>query len=107
MVELRDRSAKDGFGNDVEAYEDPVTVEDVLVQPGACTELDSTRPEGIKVSLTLHFPKSWSGDLRGARVTLFDEYADTYRVVSRPVSYQRELCPTKWNMPVEVVIVDG
>ena len=46
LVELRVRDARDGFGNDVESYAEPAAVDNVLVAPGACAELDETRPEG-------------------------------------------------------------
>ena len=106
-VMLRDRTSRDAFGNDAEAYGEPVDVPNVLVQRGKCAELDSTRPEGVDVVLTLHFPKTWTGRLRGALVSLDGEYAGTYRVVSDPMPYQPELCPTDWDMPVEVEAVDG
>ena len=107
IVSLRDRNARDSFGNDVEAYAKPVTVGNVIVQRGACAELDSTRPEGVRVALTLHFPKTWTGMLRGAKVELSGDYAGSYRVVGDPMPYQDGLCPTDWNMPVEVEAVDG
>ncbi len=108
-VMLRDRSARDGFGNDVEAYLPPVDVADVAVQPGACGELDATRPEGVRVALTLHFPKGWTGDLRGAKVTLDGRWAGEYRVVGIPMPYDEANCPphVPWNMPVEVEATDG
>ena len=106
-VMQRDRTSRDAFGNDAESYDKAVEVSNVLVQRGKCDELDSTRPEGVDVVLTLHFPKTWSGRLRGALVELAGEYAGTYRVVGDPMPYQPELCPTDWDMPVEVEAVDG
>jgi len=106
-VSLRDRTARDAFGNDAEAYANPVEVGNVIVQRGACEELGSERHEGVRVALTLHFPKTWAGRLRGAKVELSGEYAGTYRVIGDPMPYQPELCPTDWNMPVEVEAVDG
>ncbi len=106
-VELRERNARDGFGNDIEAYAAPQDVDNVLVTPGACAELDSMRPEGVRVALTLHLPKGWTQGLRGARVTLPAPYAGTYRVVGDPRPYMDANCPTPWHMPVEVEAVDG
>ena len=106
-VQLRDRTARDDFGNDVEAYETPIDVGNVLVQPGACEDLDAARPEGVRVSLTLHFPKTWTGDLRGAKVTLDGRWAGDYMVVGDPKPYDDANCPTPWDMPVEVEAVDG
>lgn len=108
-VELRVRDERDGFGNDVEAYAAPQAVENVLVIPGACAELDATRPEGVRVALTLHFPNGWTADMRGARVTLPAPYdcGKPYRVIGDPRPYMDENCPTPWHMPVEVEAVDG
>ena len=108
-VRLRIRDARDGFGNDVEAYAEPVAVDGVAVQPGSCDDLDATRPEGVRVALTLHFPKTWEGDLRGAKVELDGRWAGTYRVVGIPMPYDVDNCPSAvpWNMPVEVEAVDG
>ena len=97
---------RDSFGNDIEVY-GAHTVDNVLVVPGPCKDLDASRPEGVIAALTLHFPKSWAGRLRGAKVTLAGDYAGTYSVIGDPMPYQRELCPTDWCMPVEVEAVDG
>ncbi len=108
-VELRKRDARDGFGNDVEAYAEAVSVPNVLIAPGACAELDSTRPEGVRVAYTLHFPKTFSGDLRGARIALPVSFAGMgkVRVIGSPEPYMDANCPTPWHMPVEVEAIDG
>lgn len=77
----------------------------VLVAPGACSDLDASRPEGARVALTLHFPKSWCGaSLKGARVDLRGR---RFRVVGDPVPYTASNVPGGYNMPVEVEAVDG
>lgn len=106
-VELRVRDARDAFGNDVEAYAAPVDVSPVLVTPGACAELDSVRPEGVVVAFTAHFPKTWTGSLRGAQVTLPAPWGGPYKVVGDPKPYMPQNTPTPWNMPVELEAVDG
>lgn len=110
-VELRQHGARDALGNDVEAYAAPVDVGNVLVQPGATADLDASRPEGVTVALTLQFPKAWSGDLRGARVTLPAPWSwgNPYRVVGVPMPYDPQNCPpiVPWNMAVEVEAADG
>lgn len=106
-VELRRRSSRDSFGNTVEEYENPVDVANVLVTPGACEDLNSTRPEGVKVALTLHMPKEWASRMRGARVSLSGPWDGVYRVVGDPMPYMDENCPTAWHMPVEVERTDG
>lgn len=117
---------RDGFGNVIEAYSTPADVDNVLIAPGTAQDLDDTRPEGVRVALTLHFPKGWASaigatttttttttgpdapvTLRGAKVTLYGAYAGTYRVVGDPKPYMDGLTPTQWNMPVEVEAYDG
>lgn len=110
-VELRRRDARDALGNDVEAYQEPVTVGNVLVQPGTTDDLDASRPDGVTVAATLHFPKEWSGDLRGARVTLPApwDWGNPYRVVGVPMRYVAQDCPplVPWDMAVLVEATDG
>ena len=106
-VMLRVRDARDSFGNDVEEWADPEDVSGVLVVPGGCEELAPTRPEGVRVALTLHFPKTWAKRMRGAKVALTGRWAGTYRVIGDPVPYMDANCPSPWDMPVEVEAVDG
>ena len=95
-------SGTDRLGNP--AYGEPTaeTVSDVLVQPGPTSELDATRPEGVSVAYTLHFPKAFSGSLEGCSVTLPEPWAGTYRVIGDPRPYMAANCPTRWNRTVEV-----
>ena len=108
-VELRADTTRDALGNDVEAYAAAQDVDNVIVQPGPTADLDAARPEGVNVALTLHFPKTWTGDLRGARVTLPAPWTwgNPYRVVGNPEPYMDASCPTSWHMPVEVSATDG
>lgn len=108
-VELRQWGARDDFGNDIESYAAPIAVDNVAIQPGRCEDLDTARPEGVLVALTLHFPKTWTQSLRGARVTITGRWAGTYSVIGDPVPYDEQNCPplVPWNMPVEVERVDG
>lgn len=94
----------DDVGDRVVAKLDPKPVF-VLVAPGACSDLDASRPDGARVALTLHFPKSWCGaPLKGARVDLRGR---RFRVVGDPVPYTAVNVPGCYNMPVEVEAVDG
>lgn len=87
----------------------PTTVDNVLIVPGATTDLEETRPDGVTVALTLHFPKTYSGDLRGCSVVLDGEYAGTYHVIGEAHPYPKENCPDKnpWYMAVEVEACHG
>lgn len=81
------------------------TVEDVLVQVGSTNDLTgSIRPDGVEVKFTLHFPKTYNVDLRGAQVQVRGEW---YGVIGSPAWYTVENCPTKWNYPVEVSVING
>ena len=97
----------DRFGEPV--YGEPVAqiVDNVLVVPGATADLEASRPDGVTVALTLHFPKTFNGDMRGCSVVLTGQFAGTYRVIGEPKLYQDENTPTQWHMPVEVEVVYG
>ena len=106
-VRLRVQGPRDALGNISWTHSAPVPV-DVIVAPGACAELGGSRPEGVRVALTLHFPKDWGGgSLRGALVDVPEPWKGTYRVIGNPVPYCEPMTPCAWNMPVEVEAVDG
>lgn len=106
-VRLRASDAVDIYGDDIAAYADPVDVHGVLVVPGTSVEFGENRQDGIRVELTAHFPKEWSGDLRGAKVDLPAPYGDGWDVVGNPMPYMPENTPGRWNMPVGLVRSDG
>lgn len=107
-VHLRDWSARDRLGNHVESYLAPTTAP-VLVAPGSTNDLSASRPEGVRVDLTLHFTRSWTDpqSLRGARVELPAPWAGTFRVVGVPEAYVPSLVPGDLYLPVEVQSYDG
>jgi len=100
---------KDRFGNVVRAFyeQDFIDVDDVLVSPGSTSDLDASRPEGARVALSLHFPKSFTGSLEGCEVVLPAPWAGTYTVIGSPAPYIDEDTPTGWHMPVEVEVAHG
>lgn len=107
-VVMRVQTGTDAFANPT--YEDvPAKVHGVLVAPGSTSDLDATRPEGVRVAYTLHFPKAFTGLLDGARVKVPrpDGGVDECRVIGSPRPYQGDLTPGPWNLPVEVEAVDG
>ena len=104
------RYAADGtdrLGNPVRGEPTSEAVANVLVSPGPTSDLDASRPEGVKVALTLHFPKGYGQRLEGCEVVLTGEYAGTYRVVGDPMPYIGANVPGKWGMPVEVEAAHG
>ena len=99
-------ATSDRFGNEVHSYSSE-TVGNVLVSPGSTDDLEASRPEGVTVALTLHFPKGYDKCLAGSRVVLPAPWAGTYRVVGDPRPYIDADTPTPWHMPVEVERADG
>lgn len=98
--------ASDRFGNAIVTYSSE-TVANVLVAPGATNDLEASRPEGVTVAYTLHFPKTFTGSLEGCIVTLPAPWAGDYRVVGNPKPYIDANTPTEWHTPVEVEAAHG
>ncbi|MHC6175467.1 hypothetical protein [Glutamicibacter sp. X7] len=93
-------------GNIPEYGEVETTVEDVLVAPGPRADVvDSNRLEGVQIAWTLHFPKTFSGSLRGTSVKVRGESACP--VVGDPKPLTLANTPTRWWMPVELERVEG
>ena len=76
----------------------------VIATPGTAAELDSSRPDGVVVSWTLHFPKTYTSSLKGCRVRV---YGIEYKVVGDPQPYMPENTPGAFNRPVEVEAIYG
>ena len=86
-------------------YEDSTeTVDNVVVHPGGTEDLAETRPEGIRIDMTFHFPKTYTESLRGARIRYQDR---EYRVIGDPQSYMEDNTPGEWNRTVETEVCDG
>lgn len=88
-------------------YEDlEESVDDVLVAPGPRQDvIESNRPDGVEISWNLHFPKTFTGSLRGARISVRGEMPAP--VIGDPKPYTAANTPTRWHMPVEVQYVEG
>lgn len=105
VVHFRVEGAEDAHGNPVETWATE-TVEDVLVAPGPRADIaDASRPEGVRVVFNLHFPKSFTRGLRGARISV--RGGDPLDVIGDPAPYTLGNTPTRWWMPVEVARADG
>lgn len=79
-------------------------VNGVLVTPGATSDLDASRPEGVRVVYTIHFPKGYGKTLKGCLVQYL---GDTYRIIGDPQPYMDDGTPGPWDMAAEVERVDG
>lgn len=99
--------SRDRFGNDVPGKASEESVAGVLVVPGATADLEASRPDGVKVAYTLHFPKSYTAGLDGCEVVLPEPWAGTYRVVGDPRPYMGANTPGRWDRAVEVEAAHG
>ena len=75
-----------------------------VVCPGATADMDATRPDGVTVAYTLHFPKAYEGGLRGCSVEV---RGARYNVVGDPQRTTDAATPGNYNMAVEVTRADG
>ena len=95
----------DDLGNETNSWGLPLTVSNVLVAPTSTTDLDgSIRPDGDSTTLTLYFPKSFTGALRGAHVIVRGQ---TYEVQGEPFTYDPTITPGTRNLIVTVNRVEG
>lgn len=105
VVERRVETGRDAHNQPIYAFVSE-TVDDVLVAPGPRTDIpDTDRPEGTVVAWNLHFPKTFTGSLRGARVRV--RGGAPCPVIGDPQPYTLENTPTRWHLPVEVARADG
>lgn len=94
----------------LDAYAAPVwrevteVVEGCLVEPGSTRDLEASRPNGDASAITVHFPKTYPANLRGALVSCAGR---TYRVVGDPAPYMPSNTPGPWNRSVECEACDG
>lgn len=115
-VLTRRKTGEDEMGEPVYEW-DSERVENVLVRPLSGSDLaDSLRPDGIRVSYSLAFPKAWTagkapGFLTHRRVALVERGMDerdadaALRVSGSPD--RTTPCPTAWDTIAEVGRVDG
>lgn len=103
-VSLLERGEDDRLGNPSRSYSEASAVGNVVVVPSTSDDSSYLRPDGIRVTYTLHFPRGYSADLRGAKVTV---RGNEYRVVGEPAPYTESNVRGPWTMPVEVGRFDG
>lgn len=97
----------DRFGNAVPGTPASEQVDNVLVSPGVTADLEASRPEGVNVAFTLHFPKGYTSSLEGCDITLPAPWSCTCHVIGNPTPYIDANTPTQWHMPVEVEVAHG
>jgi len=97
-------TGEDGYNMPV-VTETQATVGNVLVAPGPRSDLGAERPDADRIAWTLHFPKTFTGSLAGARVSV--RGGEPLEVVGDPQPYTDANTPGDWNRPVELLGVDG
>ena len=100
---IRPTVERDDLGEPIEAGASREAVR-CVVCPGSTSDMDAMRPEGVTVSYTLHFPKTYAGSLRGCSVEV---RGTRYDVVGDPQRTSEAATPGPWNMAVEVARADG
>lgn len=100
----RTAATYDELGEPTSVETSTETVEGVLASPGATADLDSSRPNGVTVAFTLHFPKSYGGELKDATVNV---RGIDYKVVGDPQRFAEGNTPGEWDMTAEVTRIDG
>ena len=101
---LRPVRTRDELGEPGATVWEPQEVGDVVVCPGATSDLDASRPDGVEVAFTLCFPKSFAGSLRGCRAKVRGE---VFGIVGDPKPYTAANTPGDWNLTAEAARCDG
>lgn len=101
---VRPSAAYDDLGEPVDGEPERTEVADVLVTPGATSNMDASRPNGVVVEFTLGFPKTFQEPLRGCSVEV---RGVLYEVVGDPQPLTPENVPGPYNYTVEVTRADG
>lgn len=105
VVQRRTETGRDPGNNPIWRWV-PETVDDVIVAPGPRNDVtDSTRPDGVEVKYTLHFPKGYPETLAHARISV--RGGSPLVVIGDPTHYTGSNTPGLWSMPVEVGAVRG
>lgn len=98
----------DPFGAPVPGTSPGEPVGNVIVDSPSDADIESTtRQYGASCDLVLHFPKSFTGSLRGCSVELPAPWSDKFEVMGDPMPYDPSLTPGAHNRPVHVRRVVG
>ena len=65
---LRPTRTTDRLGNEVDGEPEREQVENVLVAPGPTADMEASRPDGVTVALTLHFPKTYTEPITSSAI---------------------------------------
>lgn len=104
---LRPKRSVDRLGNEVAEGWSEECVDNVLIALGPTSDMEASRPNGVTVVLTLHFPKAYEKSLEDCLVRLPAPWDDVYAVIGDPQPYMNSNVPGPWNRPVEVEVSHG
>lgn len=98
-------AGRDALNNPVRSWQVEATVRNVLVAPADTSDVvSSVQPDGTKVVLQLHFPKTYQASLRGRRVKV---RGVEYAIEGDPIAYTSTNTPGMWNRPATATRVEG
>ena len=100
----REQKGTDDYNAPVYGEWEPEEVPGVLPTVGGSQDLEASRPEGVTVSMTFHFPKGYGKSLRGC---LIEHGGGRYRVIGDPQPIIKENVPGPWNLSAECEACDG
>lgn len=103
-VEVVQPGKEDEFGEVITEVVELVEVENVLVKPGSAEDIRESMRDGERVAYTLYWPKSAPMKLDNFRILVRNEWTS---VIGAPRAFDTEVCPTDWNMVVEVELQNG
>lgn len=105
-IRRREKAEADPFGEErVGDWGEPERVEGGLLAPGTPEGIGSDRPNGARVEATAHFPRGYSGALRGAQVSV--DGSTWLSVVGDPQRYPAGSVPGPWDVRVLLEATEG
>lgn len=104
MLRNRASGSLDEFGNERVEYLPGITVRNVLVAPTSSQDLGAERPDGAATIVTFHFPKTYTGSIKGSLIGWGGSW---WEVIGDPRPYSKDSTPGVWNRPVQARLVEG
>lgn len=86
------------FGEQVDSWTEPESVEGCLFAPGAPKSVESSRPDSAMIDATAFFPQGFTKDLYNAQVSTDGE--NWLDVLGHPQRFPKLPRGAKWNLYV-------
>lgn len=104
QLKTRETGGIDEFGNKRASFRQSISVSNVLVAPTSSQDLGPERPDGDATIMTFHFPKTYTGKLKGCLIGWGGSW---WEVIGDPRPYSKDSTPGVWNRPVQARLVEG